>query len=158
KRAPSGPKTSIKTIPHPPSVPSGGKEAWEQLLIELKKGRPNVGSYLEQGNLLRMDEKEIRLGFSEEISFLMPLIQKGENMKWLASFFENWFQREVKLVLVTLPEAKPASHPTSDIRKAEDAPRRGTAAESHPLIQEALKVLGGKVIGTKKGLNDTTLK
>ena len=62
-------------------------------------------------------------------------------MKWITGFFKTYFQQEVGLILVNLPSTDRSSMTVS-----------GKAAPvTHPLIQEVLNVLGGKVIETKQG-------
>lgn len=153
-------KKPIKAVPEkrgediaPPS-PSGvslSKEAWEKALVDMKKRRPNIGSYLEQGSLRGIDQQGIRIGYSEENSFLIPLVQKEESLKWLSSFLENRFQRKVKLVLCTLPKSESSPPAVPGQSKSEPVSPQAEASKSHPLVQEALRVLGGKVIETKKG-------
>ncbi|HZR45902.1 MAG TPA: DNA polymerase III subunit gamma/tau [Candidatus Manganitrophaceae bacterium] len=130
-------KEAARTAP----TAAPAKSGWGPLLSEIKQRRPTLGSYLEQGTLLEMDEQKIKIGYSGNF-FLMDRVQSGENREWIASFFKEYFKKEVALVLVTLPGAD---------KSVSSALGNGSVA--HPLIQEVLKVLGGEVIETKQGSN-----
>jgi DNA polymerase-3 subunit gamma/tau len=137
---PVQPVQSVQKEPLPaPSAAVPAKTSWQPLLAEIKQKRPSLGSYLEQGTLLEITEQKIKIGYSEKDSFLMMLIQNEENMKWITAFLKTYFTQEVGLVLVNLPAAD------------RSAASGKAVPAGHPLIQEALKVLGGKVIETKQG-------
>lgn len=136
KTAPSPQKTAVE-------IPTGAwpaKGGWTALLSEIRQKRSLLGSYLEQGTLLEMDEQKIKIGYSESQSFLVELLQSDENRKWMTAFFKDYFKRDLGLVLVNLPGVNPSV--PSVLEKA--------APVAHPLIQESLKVLGGKVIETRQ--------
>ncbi|MFQ5580987.1 MAG: DNA polymerase III subunit gamma/tau [Nitrospiria bacterium] len=127
------------------------KHEWEKALSGIQKKRANIGSYLEQGRFLGSDHQSIHIGYSEENAFLMPLVQKEESVKWLSSFLENRFQRKIKLNLSTLKESEAPAAAVSGPEKSGPSPEKAEDSRSHPLVQEALRVLGGKVIETKRG-------
>jgi len=139
-----------RTLAPSPSGVSLNKTSWKEVLVDINKARPNIGSYLEQGRLLGMDQQTIRIGYSEESSFLIPLVQKEGSLKWLSSFFESRFQRKVKLIFSTLSVSESSPSPVSGREKSEPVSRQPEASNPHPIVQEALRVLGGKVIETKK--------
>lgn len=144
-----------KSAAVPPSGNSLTQASWEAVLRDINKARPSIGSYLEQGRFLGSDRQTFRIGYSEETSFLIPLVQKEESLTWLSSFLENHFQRKVKLIPSTLPKSGSSSpavsgQSKSEPAKSEPASGKEETAKSHPLVQEALRVLGGKVIETKK--------
>ena len=124
----------------PPVAASPAKASWQPLLSEIKQKRSLLGSYLEQGTLLEIDEQKIKIGYSKEDSFSMESLQSDENRKWITAFFKDYFHKEVGLVLVNLPGAE----------KTLSAVPGKAAPAAHPLIQEALKVLGGQVVETKQ--------
>ncbi|HLG23251.1 MAG TPA: DNA polymerase III subunit gamma/tau, partial [Candidatus Manganitrophaceae bacterium] len=125
------------------SLPSSKEGAiWEKLLLEIKEQRPNLGSYLEQGTLLEIGARKVKIGYAEKDAFLIPLILKEENKKWLATLFKAHFQRELALEAVALQETKP---PSSPLRQKEK-----DGGKPHPFVQEALQVFGGEVIEIKR--------
>lgn len=119
---------------------SPAKGSWGPLLSEIKRKRPLLGSYLEQGTLLEIDGQKIKIGYSKENSFSMESLQNEENRKWITSFLKEYFQKEVGLALVALPGAE------RPLAAASVKP----SPVAHPLVQEALRLLGGEVIETKQ--------
>jgi len=141
-----------------------GEEKWRTLLSAMKQERPNIASYLEQGVFLDLSDHEIRLSYSEYNAFLMPLILKEDNKEWLNSFIRAQLHSEAKLVLQQskttpspVPESPVHSKPPPSFM---ETPELGAVKNpsSHPLIQEVLKVMGGRLIETKPILTDQPLK
>ena len=151
-KAQEAPRSSAPpALSSPASAPppaSDQRRIWGEVIAEIKEKRPSLGSFLEQGALLEITEQRIKIGYSE--SFLIPLIQKEENKKIMNALFKTHFQREVSLELVDLQSGAPP-FPTPEKQAA------GNSAKSHPFIQEALRVLGGEVIETKRGWSDKTV-
>ncbi len=114
----------------------GQKEMWKSILLEVKERRPHLGSYLEQGQLLQMNDRSLTIGYTQKTSFLISLLLKEDHKKWLDDLLKARFQQEVNVVIVEIPE--------------QDPPRKKIPATAHPLIQESLSVFGGKIIETKQ--------
>jgi len=149
-RAPSQPRAThaspLQTgVPSQSTVPSqkrAGLEPaptepaalWKNLLQEVKKTRPNLASYLDQGILLAVLERTIQLRFSEESSFLISLIEKEENKKLLQPLLKLYFGRELSLAF----EAVGATHASPALPT--ERPRS--------LVEEALKIFGGEIVKT----------
>jgi DNA polymerase-3 subunit gamma/tau len=104
---------------------------WKDLLQDVKKTRPNLASYLDQGILLRVEERTLKIRFPEESSFLISLIEKEENKKLLRPLLKSYFKRDLDLTLEgTTKEASFAS----------------VGNENSPLVEEALRVFRGGII------------
>ncbi len=125
----------IETSPRSPEpIPSRkDNECWQNFLKGVREGRPNLASYLAQGTLLDIEKQKLKIGFPSESSFLISLIQKEENKRWLQSLSKNYFNREMQMVLVPMPE-----------------PHLEKETDSDPLVQEALRVFGGTIVQTKE--------
>ncbi|MEK7285756.1 MAG: DNA polymerase III subunit gamma/tau [Nitrospirota bacterium] len=106
-------------------------DLWKALLQEVKKARPNLASYLDQGALQKVEEKTIQLQFSEESSFLISLIEKEENKKVLAPLLKNYFKRDLELDLrASILERVPVAGMEQD----------------NLFVKEALKIFSGATI------------
>ncbi len=115
----------------PVTSPSHLKD-WPGFLKHVSHTRPTLGSYLEQGTLLSMTDRNIQLGYAKTHAFLVDLIQSAENKAWLASALKTYFQKAVTLSVVTQsPGTDPSTHAES---------------EAHPLVQEALNIFGGSIV------------
>lgn len=139
-----------------PSAENKGKTDWPTILAAIKRERANIGSYLEQGVLEHFDKQEIRIVFSKNSAFLIPLIQKDAVQSWLKDLLLSHVGSEVKLKLLEGQASVSPSASNADIvKKAEPVITTKTSrTEDHPLIQEALKLLGGTIIDTKRVPND----
>ncbi len=130
------------------------KGDWKTLLAAIKQARPNIGSYLEQGRLEHFDTQEIRIVFPKNSAFLIPLIQKPEVQTWLNTLLKTQTGTGIKLNFIA-GETTEASAPPANIDPAPStAPFKPAPKEKHPLIQEALKIMGGTVIETKRVPNE----
>jgi len=159
------PQASVPSPPpKPPLQAKEGSAGWQQLLSAIKTERPNIGSYLAEGKLKHFDEKELCLAYPGSSAFLIPLIQKASSFDWLEAFIKKQLGHAVAVILVAeeaAPKAPPrpgsfSSRPelgaVSGLKKPD--PGAGAAGEPsasrHPLVREALRVLGGKVIDTRR--------
>lgn len=130
------------------------QSGWTAFIKQIKQERPNVASYLEQGMLDHFDEKEIRVAFSKNSAFLIPLIQKQDTQTWLRDLLKTHFKTRIQLVLV---EKETKQTPRAGSEKRNPLPEATTEAASgvqHPLIQEALKVMGGSIVETKRVMDE----
>ncbi|MFQ5598196.1 MAG: DNA polymerase III subunit gamma/tau [Nitrospiria bacterium] len=152
------PRISKPTKPTTPDTrketPALSQESWSKLLKSIKVKRPNIASYLEQATLTKFTDHEIQLRYSESNAFLMSMIKKEDHLRWLDPFIKNQLQKEIKLTFIedTGPEKsslKPPEALSITPPKTEDP-----SQIDHPLIQEALKVMGGSIIETKRISND----
>ena len=123
--------------PEPPQQvsPQDTATLWKNILLEVKKTRPNLASYLDQGVVLSVLEKTILLKFSEESSFLISLIEKDENKKLLHPLLKRYFGRDLTLAFETVG--------TSSLRPT---PIVGLPLSAPSLVAEALKIFGGEIV------------
>jgi DNA polymerase-3 subunit gamma/tau len=103
---------------------------WKNILQEVKKTRPNLASYLDQGVILAVLERTIKIRFSEESSFLISLIEKEENKKLLQPLIKRYFGRDLVLAFEAVNES---------IKPRE---------ETSTLVEDALRIFGGEIVKT----------
>jgi len=125
-------------------------EKWNLILKRIKEEKPNLGSYLEQGRVVDSGPDKVTIGFPENSSFLMKLVQKEEHMKVLERTLEQVMQRPLPIKWTVLdPGSK--TEPLPYMEKSE----RGGGEEMNdpiqtPLIKETLAMFGGKIIEAKE--------
>ncbi|MEK7747891.1 MAG: DNA polymerase III subunit gamma/tau [Nitrospirota bacterium] len=128
-------KNALKDTPLQPTINPVPKDSdadlWKTLLQEVKGARPNLASYLGQGGLQQVSEKTIQLIFSEESSFLISLVDKEENKKWLRPLIKRCFNRDLELDLQSTIKEKTKIQVTS---------------KDSPFVQEALKIFSGAIV------------
>ncbi len=151
----AAPDTSSQTESPKITVLARNKEGWQTCLNHMKKERPNIGSYLEEGTLDHFDSKEIHIAFPKNSAFLIPLLQKDETKQWLKDFLKKHFEDSVQLLLIEKEiEKKNQVTPNKTIAPPTHGAARFDSDPQHPLIAEVLRVMGGSIVETKRILED----
>jgi hypothetical protein len=111
---------------------------WQTVLQRVKAQRPYLASYLEQGILISLTEEELVIGYPKASSFFVDLIHKEENLTLITSTIKECLQKALKFRVILVDPSpgmeRPAHLPKSDI---------------HPVVKEALKILGGEIVDPK---------
>ncbi len=141
----------------PRTTVSRDKAGWQSLLKQIKEKRPNVGSYLAEGTLDHFDQHEIRIAFSKNSAFLITLIQKADSQEWLRVFIKDQLGDPVQLVFIEKKEEKIKTQTEKTPKPSSQNDTLQTRTE-HPLIQEALNIMGGTIIETKRVQDDSKSK
>ncbi|MEK6815589.1 MAG: DNA polymerase III subunit gamma/tau [Nitrospirota bacterium] len=138
-------------------APVQGGEAesvWLRLVREVKKKKANVGGYLEQGSLIRLDESRIVVGYKAASSFLQDMIRRKENRETIETLAEEITGRALALEVTTIPDDAPAP-PTAGERLMEKEKKgqkaKVEAAMADPLTQSALEMFSGKLVSVEEG-------
>lgn len=120
---------------------NGSSVNWEELVHKVKERKPNIGSYLEQGELVRSSEGELTIGFSGSSSFLIDLIEKDDNKKVLKNLINDICHRDIHLRFIKISAG------------ADNGNNRGkneAGQDINPLVKDALNIFGGKLLGVRK--------
>ena len=120
---------------------NGSSVNWDELINRVKEKKPNIGSYLEQGELVRSSEKELIIGFSDRSSFLIELIEREDNKKVLKSLINDICHREIHLKFVKI---------SANADSGNIGIRNGAGVDINPLVKDALDIFGGKLLGVRK--------
>ncbi len=120
---------------------NGSSINWEELVHKVKERKPNIGSYLEQGELVRSSEGELTIGFSGSSSFLIDLIEKDDNKKILKNLINDICHRDMLLKFVKIP---------ANAVSGNSGIRNGAGVDMNPLVKDALNIFGGKLLGVRK--------
>ena len=150
---------SVKAGEENPGRPAGTGlplEQWNRVVKRFLQEKPNLGSYLEKGVVhewIAGDAKDVLvIGYDEGAAFFAEYIQKEESRPIIASALREVFQRPVELKVVRL-ERSTAEQQQIKLKKdqQEQQHRKRIQQETlaHPLVKEALNVLGGEVIDIK---------
>jgi len=151
---------AVKTETETPRRPAGSGlplEPWSRVVKRFLHEKPNLGSYLEKGVLqdwIAGDAKDVLvIGYDEGAAFFAEYVQKEESRPIIASALREVFQRPVELKVVRL-ERSAAEQQQIKLKKdqQEQQHRKRIQQEtlSHPLVKEALNVLGGEIIDIKE--------
>lgn len=120
---------------------NGSSVNWEELVHKVKERKPNIGSYLEQGELVRSSEGELTIGFSGSSSFLIDLIEKDDNKKILKNLINDICHRDIHLRFIKISAG--ADNGNNRIKNE-------AGQDINPLVKDALNIFGGKLLGVRK--------
>ncbi|MBI5179855.1 MAG: DNA polymerase III subunit gamma/tau [Nitrospirae bacterium] len=120
---------------------NGSSVNWDELINRVKEKKPNIGSYLEQGELVRNSEKELIIGFSDRSSFLIELIEREDNKKALKNLINDICHRDIHLKFVKI---------SANADSGNIGIRNGAGVDINPLVKDALNIFGGKLLGVRK--------
>lgn len=137
------PTATPRDAPKPPSL------KWPELVSSLERSNPALAGVFALGKPLRVDEKEVVVGFAEG-SF--ELQQGQRRMAELAKAAEVlWGRRvSVRIEAIVGKAATPLSVvEVEDGQRSTDRAERRREALGHPTIQAAVDLLGGNVRDVK---------
>jgi len=121
--------------------------AWAEILRHIKEKKPNLGSYLEEGVLLALGKEEVRIGYPENSAFLIGLIQKEEHLRLINELLAARYEAAIPFRLVALPAGSGLTQSFAQ----QMGQKREAELTGEPMVQEALKVFGGKVTEIQEG-------
>ena len=165
KSAPAIPTTrSMPSVVKIDEAGSGGDsgtrlpiEQWDRVVKRLLQDKPNLGSYLGKAVVKEWvagDAKDLLvIGFDEGSAVFAEFVQKDENRPVIESALRDVFQHPVEFKVVRL-ERSAHEHQQIKLKKdqQEQQHRKRVQQEtlSHPLVKDALNILGGEVIDIKE--------
>ncbi len=123
------------------------EETWKELVTFARTRNPVLGSFLVFGELTRLSDERIEIGFEKD-SFHYERMLEEENREQLERICRDYLGREAKLIISPVdPEEGPRPRGRSGFLR--DGVEKGTEkkAEEHPLIQEALRIFDGRIVG-----------
>ena len=93
--------------------------------------------------MLALDEKEIRLMFSD--SFTLEMVESPENVQFIKDMVKSASGHEVQVIL-SLGEAQPTPAPSTPEKKNLNNDDQGRQKTESEIIQDALDIFGGIVV------------
>lgn len=132
-------------------------DQWGVAVKRLLQEKPNVGSYLEKGVVQEWahgSEKDILVvGYDEGAAVFADFIQKEETQRVIASVLRDAFGKPVDLKVVRRESSARDRHQLKlkkDQQTQQQRKRIQQETLSHPLLKEALNILGGEVIDIRE--------
>jgi len=147
----------VKTAKIHAETPGLPLERWGIAVKRLIQEKPNVGSYLEKGVVQEWaceDEKDILvIGYDEGAAVFADFIQKEETQPVIASVLREVFGKRVELKVVRRERSADERQQLKikqDQQTQQQRKRIQQETLAHPLVKEALNILGGEVIDIRE--------
>jgi DNA polymerase-3 subunit gamma/tau len=145
----SGTKAASPALPQQPAV---GKKDWEHFVSFAVVNNPAIGSVLEHGSPIKMESGSIEIGFPAE-SYFLTSARDPDSLAAIKALAEKFNGRETKVTITAISQDSTGSPESLAEKKKRDEDERAISLkkeiESHPLINEALRVFGGAITDIK---------
>ncbi len=121
-------------------------EVWRGLIDFTRERNPVLGSFLALGNVVRLKDEEIEIGFEKD-SFHFDRMLEKENQVQLEAICQEFFKKKVKVTISALdlgwrskgrPLVKESQRTTGDV------PEEGERKNS--IVEEALRIFNGRIV------------
>ena len=137
------PKKPEPPLPAPPRA-----RGWEELVEQVKKSRPMVGSILEHGRPLRLEPPTLEIGYPEG-SFHLAHFQEADNRQAVEAVARLYFDHPVTLRVVALaPDRQDVPPSLLETRQSQESDRQRRLRENalnHPALKAVQEIFGGEV-------------
>jgi DNA polymerase-3 subunit gamma/tau len=135
-----------KPEPPPPAQPRA--RGWEELVEQVKKSRPMVGSILEHARPLRLEPPALEIGYPEG-SFHLAHLQDADNREAVEAVARLCFDHPVTLRVVALaPDLQDVPLSLLETRQNLESDRQRRLRENalkHPALKAIQEIFGAEV-------------
>jgi DNA polymerase-3 subunit gamma/tau len=134
--------------PAPKAQPHGSHSDWERFVAFTVEKRPAIGSVLEHGSPLKLEQGLMEIGFPAG-SYFLTSVQDTDSIKEIQSLAQE-FSGAATIVKIRaiIPETGESPQSLAEKKKSEREERiEGLKQEvaAHPVINEALRLFGGTI-------------
>ena len=137
-----------ESVPPVSSLETGG--GWDDFIGFARKKKPPFASLLEHGIPLVLNDDALEIGYAEK-SFYLERMQEADNLAFLRELAQEFYRKKIKVKISRLdPAAVPRGKGVENKEAAKDSEReRQEEVLNHPLVREAINILGGRVVDIK---------
>jgi DNA polymerase-3 subunit gamma/tau len=137
-----------------PRQEQGRGGGWERFVAFCLEQKPALGALLEHGSPLVYAPDKIEVGFPEG-SYYLTSLQDTDNKKAVDALAAQFMHQPTVVRITSIVSDDDTSSPCSLAEKKkhdEDQRRESIRREvnEHPVVQEALRVLGGEIVEIKE--------
>jgi len=134
--------------PEPPPPVQPRARGWEELVEQVKKSRPMVGSILEHARPLRLEPPALEIGYPEG-SFHLAHLQDADNRQAVEAAARLCFDHPVTLRVVALtPDRQDVPPSLVETRQSQESDRQRRLRENalqHPALKAIQEIFGAEV-------------
>jgi len=114
---------------------------------------PAIGSILEHGSPLKLEEGTLEIGFPAG-SYFLSSFKEAESIDEVRALANEFYGRETKVRVTAITPATDSAPPSLAEKKKSDREQRREElmqeVAEHPLINEALRIFGGKITDVRE--------
>ena len=126
------------------------EEIWRGLVDFVRARKPVLGSSLALGDLVKLDQERIEIGFEKD-SFHYETMIESDKRSQLQELCSAFLKRGVKVVISSFEgqgrrKGKMTEKKEGSPADRRESPERGMEEREHPLIQEALRLFDGRIV------------
>ncbi|HAV43283.1 TPA: DNA polymerase III, subunit gamma and tau, partial [bacterium] len=116
------------------------RSAWPKIIREIKKRKPSLGSCLEQGELMEVENGAVFIGFKQDSIFQRESCEKAQELirKEMKGILGQ--DLKIKTILLKQEEGGPMKVPHPEREDDLD-----TLLEMEPMVKKALEIFEGKI-------------
>lgn len=145
---------ALRAAAAPASHAGGG---WERFVAFCLEQKPALGALLEHGSPLTYAPDRIEIGFPEG-SYYLTSLQDADNKKAVDALAAQFMHQPTVIKIVSITSIGDSASPCSlaEKKKHDEEQRRESIRREvteHPVVQEALRVLGGEIVEIKELAN-----
>lgn len=124
-------------------------DQWGVVINQVRERKPNLASYLEQGVVVAHDSQSLTIGFPENASFLLKLVQKEEHHKVLKKSLADVLNCSMMIKWVVLDSSKQTPALPDQKKENNDNGEKMEMGSQPPMLKETLSIFGGEVVESK---------
>jgi DNA polymerase-3 subunit gamma/tau len=141
--------------PRPGPAPGTPREVWAQVVREIRKRRPALASYLEQGAVRAVSADRVEVGFQAAYEVMHSMVDRPENRAFVAEVAREVAGREVAVAFVVLDDAASDAPVTTlaqefEAHEAEVQRQEVERAMELPFIRDVVDTFGGEIVELRK--------
>ena len=121
------------------------EKIWGKIKNKTKEKKNHLGMFLDSGELVSITDNDVEIGFSDR--FTLGRMQKDENKKILLTAVEEVLNKKIRLLL---KETTGRNEKEEDKKGKKSTNQEQTAGVDKEIVQDALNIFGGEVIGEKQ--------
>jgi DNA polymerase-3 subunit gamma/tau len=141
--------------PGPAPTPGTPREVWAQVVREIRRRRPALASYLEQGSVRAVSPDRVEVGFQAAYEVMHSMVDRPENRAFVAEVAREVAGRDVEVVFVVLDDAASDAPVTTlaqefEAHEAEVQRQEVERAMELPFIRDVVDTFGGEIVELRK--------
>ncbi len=141
---------STERSPAPASGQALRREDWGRVVEAMVERHPNIGTFLEMGALVKIEDSQVIVGFAKAASVACSRIQKEENRALIAKVCREVTGATIRLRVVELTEAQGEDRVTIKQMRTKQREQDDEAlleeVRANPMVKQAMDLFGGKVV------------